>query len=255
MINDAKLNFMITTIQNAYKKFGVLDKNSLVDKAAYDLVTSTDFNIEAYIIDQIKQAYPTDRILSEETNSSTVVEGCTWTIDPIDGTYNMANGLKIYGIQCAVYVDGKLDLAAMYLPHLDELYCAKAGCGAYLNGEKIQSKAAPLDHCIVSFGDFPHSRPVDTERELRLISSLVPQIARIRMFGAACADFAFVAAGKTHGTVLFTKNKWDIAPGILICQEAGAFVRGVNGEYDEHSEVVVAAASEELCNAIANGLK
>lgn len=88
-------------------------------------------------------------------NSNTVVEQCTWTIDPIDGTYNTANGIKMYGIQCAMYEDGKLKLAAIYLPHFDELYYAKFGEGAYLNGEKLNVKKSPLDHCIVSMGDFP----------------------------------------------------------------------------------------------------
>lgn len=255
MINDSKLNFIIDTMKDAYRKFGMLDKNSLVDKAAYDLVTSTDFNIEEYVISKIKENYPQDRILSEETNSSTVVEQCTWTIDPIDGTYNMANGIKLYGIQCAMYLDGKLNLAAMYLPHFDETYYAKCGHGAYLNNEKLCAKASPLDHCIVSLGDFPHSRPQDMNRELKLVESLAPQIARIRMFGAACMDFAFVAAGKTSGTVIFTKNKWDIAPGILLCQEAGALVRGNNGAYNDQSDVVIAASSEELYQAICNGIK
>ena len=127
MIKDPKLLFIIDTIKDAYVKYGKLDKNSLVDKAAYDLVTSTDFNIEKYIISQILKQYPNDKILSEETNSNTIVEQCTWTIDPIDGTYNMANGIKMYGIQCAMYEDGKLELAAIYLPHFDEFYYAKSG--------------------------------------------------------------------------------------------------------------------------------
>ena len=254
MINDPKLSFIIETVKDAYVKYGKLDKNSLVDKAAYDLVTSTDFNIEKHIISEIQKKYPNDKILSEETNSDTVVEQCTWTIDPIDGTYNMANGIKMYGIQCAMYIDGKLNLAAIYLPHFDELYYAKSGEGAYLNGEKLNVKRSPLDHCIVSMGDFPHSRPDDAAQELHLISTLSEKIAKIRMFGAACMDFAFVAAGKTSGTVIFTKNKWDIAPGILLCQEAGAFIKGDNGDYTEESNVVIASSSEELYQAILEGL-
>lgn len=257
MINDAKLIFIIDTIKEAYAKFGKYDKASLTDKAAFDLVTSTDFNIEKYIISKIKAEYPQDVILSEETNSDTVVaQGqCTWTIDPIDGTYNMANGIKIYGIQCAAYVDGVLNLAAVYLPHFDELYYAKAGEGAYLNGERLRVKPDSLDHCVVSMGDFPHARPNDIEQELKVISCLSTKIARIRMFGAACMDFACVASGKTSGTVIFTKNKWDIAPGILLCQEAGALLKGISGDYTDESNVVIAVATEELYQTVIDSLK
>ena len=257
MIKDPKLTFIINTIKDAYSDFGKYNKASLTDKAAFDLVTSTDFNIENYIISKIKERYPQDVILSEETNSETVVaQGlCTWTIDPIDGTYNMANGIKIYGIQCAMYVDGTLNLAAVYIPHFDELYYAKAGEGAYLNGERITVKPNSLDHCVVSMGDFPHTRPNDIEQELRVITSLSTKIARIRMFGAACMDFTCVASGKTSGTVIFTKNKWDIAPGILLCQEAGALLKGNNGDYTDKSNVVIAVATEELYQTIIDSMK
>lgn len=257
MINDTKLEFIINTIKEAYDKFGMLDKASLTDKALFDLVTSTDFNIENYIISKIKNNYPQDKILSEETNSQTAVEKdqSTWTIDPIDGTYNMANGIKMYGIQCAMYIDGILNLAAIYLPHFNELYYAKKGKGAYLNGEKIQIKSSSLDHCVVSMGDFPHTRPNDIKQELEVIAALSKKIARVRMFGAACMDFSYVACGKTSATVIFTKNKWDIAPGILLCQEAGALIKGIDGEYTDESNVVIASATEELYQIIINAIK
>lgn len=257
MINDTKLEFIIDTIKEAYDKFGKLDEASLTDKALFDLVTSTDFNIENYIISKIKNNYPQDKILSEETNSQTAVEKgqSTWTIDPIDGTYNMANGIKMYGIQCAMYIDGILNLAAIYLPHFNELYYAKKGKGAYLNGEKIQIKSSPLDHCVVSMGDFPHARPNDTKQELQVVEELSKKIARVRMFGAACMDFSYVACGKTAATVIFTKNKWDIAPGILLCQEAGALIKGIDGEYTDESNVVIASATEELYQVIIKAIK
>lgn len=246
----ARLDFIMDTIREAYREYGGLDRSSLTDKAKFDLVTSTDLNIERFIISRIRQNYPEDRILSEETNSHTVVEACTWTIDPIDGTYNMANGMKLYGVQCAMYRDGTLDLCAVYLPHFQEMYYAKAGQGAYLNGQRLQVRDSDLEHGIVSFGDFPHSRPTDAKQEMKIIENLSSRIAKIRMFGAACMDFAFVASGKTTGTVIFTKNKWDIAPGILLCQEAGALLKGWDGDYTEESDVVIAASTEELYQAI-----
>ena len=69
MINDPKLLFIIDTIKSAYANYGTYDKSSLTDNAMFDLVTSTDFNIENYIISKIKAQYPQDKILSEETNS------------------------------------------------------------------------------------------------------------------------------------------------------------------------------------------
>jgi len=70
------------------------------------------------------------------------------------------------------------------------------------------------------------------------------------MFGAASIDFAFVASGKTDGAVIFTRNKWDIAPGILLCREAGAMIMDLNGEYSNNSNVVIAVATNDLYQVI-----
>ncbi|MBQ7383271.1 MAG: inositol monophosphatase [Clostridia bacterium] len=245
-----RLNFITEAIKAAYAKHGQLDENSLSDKSRFDLVTSTDYNIEEYLIGQIRLRYPDDKILSEETNNATVIDGKTWTIDPIDGTYNMANGIRIYGIQCAMYDGGKPVLCAIFLPHFDELYYAEAGKGAYLNGKPIGVKPRDLSHCTVSFGDFPHTRARDFELEHKIMKSLSSKIAKIRMFGAACMDFTCVASGKTSGTVVFTKNKWDITPGILLCREAGALIMDTVGEYSEDSAEVIAVSSRELYDCI-----
>ena len=75
-------------------------------------------------------------------------------------------------------------------------------------------------------------------------------IARIRMFGAASIDFAYLASGKTNGVVIYTRNKWDISPGILLCREAGAVLKGEHGAYSEESRVIVAVADNALYECI-----
>ncbi len=251
-LKNEKTDFIIKTIKTAYEKHGNFNKLSTTDKGKFDLVTSTDFSIEKFIISEIHNKYPKDRILSEELNNQTIIQDCTWTIDPIDGTYNMANSIPLFGVQCAMYSCNKLELAAIYLPHFDEMYYAEAGFGAYLNGKQIFVNKTNLEHCIVSFGDFPHARPNDASTEFSIIKNLAPKIAKIRMFGAASIDFSFVASGKTNATVIFTKNKWDIAPGILLCKEAGALVMDLEGVYSADSNVVIAVATQELYDAIAH---
>lgn len=245
-----RLIFIIEAIRSAYEKYGEPNEKTLLDKSRFDLVTSVDLNIEKYLIGRILERYPDDKILSEETNSDTAIEGKTWTIDPIDGTYNMANGISVWGIQCAMYDGGKPVLSAILLPNSGELYYAEAGKGAYLNGKPIRVNPRDLEHCTVSFGDFPHTRQRDFELEHKIMRGLSSRIAKTRMFGAACMDFTCVASGKTSGTVIFTRNKWDITPGILLCREAGALIMDIDGEYSEGSAEVIAVSSKELYTCI-----
>ncbi len=226
--------------------------SDIMDKAEFDIVTSNDLDIEQYMIAVIENNFPGDRILSEETKSDTENSGRTWTIDPIDGTYNMSRQIPLYGIQCSMYEDGSSAIAVIYLPMLKELYYAAKGEGAFLNHRRIFVSSRALDHSMISFGDFSHQRPNDFFDEHRLMNTLSEKVAKIRMLGSACIDFAYLASGRTDGTILFTKNKWDIAPGILLAREAGAIVKTVDGEYTEESRAVVAVSNYELYECVAS---
>jgi fructose-1,6-bisphosphatase/inositol monophosphatase family enzyme len=69
-------------------------------------VTSLDIQLHNLIVEIIKDHYPGHNVLYEEgdhedpDNSST--SGCTWVIDPIDGTNNMEKGEKEYGTAVGV---------------------------------------------------------------------------------------------------------------------------------------------------------
>lgn len=244
----------VTFIKNAVVESYNKHKNRLNyqcrEKMPFDVVTSVDYKVEEDIITRINSKYPDDRILSEETKNDTIVSGRTWTIDPIDGTYNFSNNLPLFGVQASLFEDGQPVVCAIYIPITGAMYYAAAGGGAFLNEKKITVNKVPLNKTVLSMGDFPHSRPDDIIDEQNLLVKIYPKIARIRMFGAASLDFACVASGKTNGTILYTKNKWDIAPGILLCREAGALVYGDKGEYSFDSRFVIAVSSEELLDCI-----
>jgi len=243
---DLELRTIVEAMKAAYGKFYTHAIDTCREKAQYDVVTNIDYNIEAYIINILTEAFPEDRILSEETNADTLIEGRTWTIDPIDGTYNMTKGIPLFGVQCSLFEHNEVVAAAVYLPYFNECYTAVKGHGAFLNQNKISVTPTDLEHSVVSFGDFPHFRANDRIDELKIVTKLADSIAKIRMFGSACIDFCYLAAGRTNGVVIFTKNKWDISPGILIAKEAGAFIHSLEGAYTDESQVVIATATQEL---------
>ena len=245
-IDEPRLKFIAEAAKEAYKKYVDLDNLTIKDKSKFDLVTTIDLDIEKYLISKINKEYPNDKILSEETNSTTEVSDYTWTIDPIDGTYNMANGIRMFGIQISMYLNNDIYLSFIHIPVLGETYYAVKGKGAYLNDKRIKVNNRNLEHCIVSFGDFPHNSLVNLETQNKLMLGLAKKVAKIRMFGAACVDFSSVAAGKIDGTILFTKNKWDLAPGLLLCKEAGALIKDLDGDYNKDSYVALALSTEEL---------
>ena len=93
-----ELNFIKKVIIEGYAKYCDI-KINLIDKADFDIVTELDYNIEKFISAEILKVFPDDRIMGEEHSAGIEVIGRTWTIDPIDGTNNMANGIPLFGVQ------------------------------------------------------------------------------------------------------------------------------------------------------------
>lgn len=240
--------FLESAVKEAYKNCGRF--GSVTEKTSFDLVTDADVRIERFITELIRDQFPDDRILGEEENPETAVKGRTWTVDPIDGTVNMAHSIRIFGVQCSLIENSKPAASAIYLPLWDEMYTAARGRGAFRNGEPIRAVRREPEKAIVSFGDLSHVRADDFTDQMRMMFYLSPKVAKLRMFGCAAADFAALACGKLDGTVLFTKNQWDLAPGILLAHEAGCEIRSPEGEYTLDSRAVIAAATPELAELI-----
>jgi len=240
-------DFLVNAFQEAYKKFYNRAALSPEYKTEFDIVTSVDCGIEDYLIAEINKQFPGDVIFSEERNAKQQAGIRTWIIDPIDGTVNMSHGIRLFGLQGALQVDGETVMSVIYLPNYDELYYAIKRCGAFCNGQKLSVAKRPLGQAVVSFSDYPHDFPTQSEIQQKMIKKMHAKVSKIRMFGAACVDFTFVASGKIDATVCGTGYLWDIAPGMLLCSEAGASVVNIKGyTFTQSDFFAVAVSSKEL---------
>ncbi|MFN2145423.1 MAG: inositol monophosphatase family protein, partial [Anaerolineales bacterium] len=103
-------------------------------KADHTVVTEADMAADAFIQNAIRQAYPEDEILTEETNTVKIDPAKPlWVIDPLDGTTNFSLGMHTWGVSIARLVNGIVDTAALSFPRHQELYSAQRGEGAFLN--------------------------------------------------------------------------------------------------------------------------
>lgn len=243
-----ELEFITSHIRYAYDRFAAHGAKDIRQKSAFDLVTEVDVNIERYLTETILAEFPGDHIHAEELSNAQPVEGRTWVIDPIDGTVNFAHSIPLYGIQCCLFVDSQPKLSVIYLPCQQEMYTAVAGYGCYLNGEKVTvDTSVTEDNAVISTGDFTHKSDRLAAIQYRAVGYLYPRIAKLRMYGTAAVDCAWLAAGRLSATIFTTRNLWDIAPGILMCQEAGGIVLGIDGKpYDFTQDGVMLCANEEI---------
>ena len=245
---EKELQFITEKIRQAYGRFAVSGPQDIRSKSAFDLVTEVDVNIEKYLTDAILATFPGDKIHAEEMSSTQEITGRTWVIDPIDGTNNFAHDIPTFGIQCCLFDGGEPRMAVIWLPCQDELYTAIEGQGCWLNGKKVTvDKAVTADTAVISVGDFTHKSDRLAALQYKAVGYLYPRVSKLRMYGAASVDYAWFVSGRLAATIFTTRNLWDIAPGILLSQEAGAIIMGLDGKpYDYSKEGVMLAANEEI---------
>lgn len=59
-------------------------------------------------------------------------------INLTDGTANFVRNMKLICISIGLAVDKKLVASICYNPWMDEMYTAKKGQGAFMNGERME---------------------------------------------------------------------------------------------------------------------
>jgi len=188
----------------------------------HNLVTETDERIERLIAARIAVRFPDDGFMGEEgTSDRPSHSGLTWAADPVDGTWNFANGLPHWCvvISCAD-ADGPL-VGVTLDPSRGELWSAVRGGG----GLRLGGAPAPPR---------PQREPVDStwaaalgrlfaeQRWMRLRGNIGP----IRITGSLGLDLAWTAAGR-FGALAYTcsLHPWDVWAGELMAREQGLEVR------------------------------
>ena len=226
-------------------KEGYASHKNVTHKGVVDLVTEFDVKTEAFIITELKQAFPGYTLVGEESHQGSYHYDKAIYIDPIDGTTNFVHGIPHLAISLGVWEQGKPILAVVYNPILEELFWAVKGEGAYCNGEKLMvSTQNKLQNALIATG-FPYAK-VNAGIEYRWVidcmTNLLPHIQDIRRLGAAALDLCYLAQGKVEAFYEVDLKPWDVAAGILIVQEAGGKVSNVHGEqYNFDDKSIVAS--------------
>lgn len=200
-------------------------------KGAIDLVTEADVAAEQVVLATLREAFPADGILSEESASQYqgVPLGRGWVVDPLDGTTNFAHHFPWFAVSIAAVQGSTSTVGVIYAPMLDELFCAVAGAGAWLNGKRLAvSAAATLQESLLATG-FPYAIREKSSEVLGAVAALLPEAQGLRRAGAAAMDLAYVAAGRLDGFWEINLKPWDTAAGILLLVEAGGTVSTYNG--------------------------
>lgn len=207
--------------QLALDYFNDLASLTIRSKGVQDMASEADIASEKLIRDRVSSAYPDDLFLGEEGSESFRYESGkgTWIVDPIDGTQPFVNGIRSWCISIAYYELGRVRVGVVYDPTTGELFSARAGNGATLNGEPVRASAATsLLDGLVSVGFSNRVSPEDT---LGPLERLMRAQGMYHRNGSGALSLAYVAAGRLIGYFEPHMNSWDFAAGSLLVNEAG----------------------------------
>jgi myo-inositol-1(or 4)-monophosphatase len=199
-------------------------------KGAIDLVTEADRRSEGIIVRALRKSFPDDDILTEESDKARTASDRRWIVDPLDGTTNYAHRYPIWCVSIAFERRGIVETGLVYNPNRKELFTARRGLGAFLNGSRIKvSQQRELSKSLLTTG-FPYDVHTSDWDNLEQFGRFIKRAQAVRRSGSAAIDLAYVACGRFDGFWEMKLKPWDTAAASLIVAEAGGKMTDFSGK-------------------------
>jgi len=196
-------------------------EKSIKENDPRNIVTSVDIAVSDFLIAEIKKAYSTHAVYSEEKEGDFAsAQEYLWTIDPIDGTQNFSRRIPHFSVVLGLLHNGVPVAGAVYNPVTEELYSFKKGGGAYVNGQPMRvSDITELTKAHV----FLHAGRKKQNWDWGAASyrALLEHANKTSNFSGSALDICFVAAGRIEAVAYGALAGADIAAAIGILEEAG----------------------------------
>ena len=222
MALEIDLQFVIDVTRQAGDLALEMHLNALHEfKLDQTYVTNVDREVELFLEKELGKRYPEFTFLGEEYGLRGDPDAPTWAVDPIDGTTNFVLNSPFWCVSVGLVYQNQPVLGVIYIPRVQELYCAKVGEGAFCNGIPINARDV----------DKPHSEdPLCMTSRASKYYNIRPWNGVFRSLGSIAAEICYVARGTMCGTVGHVKTLHDVAAAFCIAKEAGCDWTYMNGE-------------------------
>ena len=237
-------------------RFRQLATYQITEKAGpQDLVTEADTAAEAMITRGLQASFPHALIVGEEAASANPdlmdkiaeAELC-FTIDPVDGTWNYAKGLPLFGVMVSVLRFGRPSFGLLYDPVLNDIVWADAENPAQIHLPRRTKREIHTSKggALSSLNGFLPLFLIPEDKRAQTAAAL-PKFGRVWSLRCACHEFRTLAQGEVD-FVLFAKlTPWDQPAGAIVTQKAGghvAMLDGSNYRGDMRKGYLLAASDE-----------
>lgn len=192
-------------------------------KGVQDVVSNADRDIEALVRTRLAAEFPGDAFLGEESGRGDGADPAAgvWVVDPVDGTDNFVRGMAGWCVSIAYVVGREVEIGVICDPLAGELYLARRGGGATLNGVSLAPRqVGDFGDGIVGMG-YSLRRP--PEATLRVFAGLLAAQGMYQRTGSGALMLAYVASGRFIGYFEAHINAWDCLAGVALVRESGGW--------------------------------
>lgn len=228
-------------------RFRALAEHEIEMKGEDDPVTIVDREVEAFLAEALGKLAPGVAVVGEEAVAedpavlNQLSQAC-WIIDPLDGTANFTAGKQPFGTIIALADGGKAVAGWLFDPNADRLCHARAGGGAFVNGERINARTTGQTPPVTAI-----SRLFLTpEQNVMVDEKLAPHYTLVDIPRCAAEQYPRLALGENDVSLFKRTLPWDHAAGVLWLNEAGGKAARLDGsEYrvDEQDKPGLVGAS------------
>lgn len=267
MLTDARRSLLLSAMRDAARtavlpRFRALEQADIATKSnPTDLVTIADREAEASIAARLAADWPEALVVGEESVSANPqlldrLDGAEWAVivDPVDGTWNYANGLALFGMIVAVIHRGVVVWGALYDPLLDDWVEASDRCEMVTGAGARRTLHASVEADPKAMNGYVPLGLFDEAMRRKMVLGY-PDFGRVSALRCSCHEYRLVAQGRSDFVLSGpVPNVWDHAAGVLAVVKAGGVVRFADGsDYDplRRRGVVIAAGSERAWAVVA----
>ena len=204
-------------------------------KGERDVVVEASLDVQEQIVAVLHKESPGDAILAEEGPEDeplAVDAPRLWIVDPICGSLNFAQSIPFFAVSVALRVNGLLRVGVVYDPVRDEMFTARLGEPALLNGKPITVLTVALgpefwEQAWVAC-DIPHTGPRRKEA-LQAFTMVSGEVLHHLVLGSPALGLCYVAAGRVHAYWTLDAQPWDVAAAGVILSQAGGLITDTDG--------------------------
>ena len=153
-----------------------------------------------------------------------------FVVDPVDGTFNFASGVPLFGVMLSVVVKGETVAGIIHDPVGKDWLIGAKGAGSHIRHahgalEKVRvADAVPVSQMT---GSVSWQYLAEPQRSLLARN----QTKTLSQFDYRCAahEYRLLASGHAHFVVYNKLMPWDHLVGVLIHAEAGGYTARIDG--------------------------